>query len=173
MSRRTWFGTGLPGKRGGRGPFALAIAALAVTVLITACPTGDEGPAGPSAGDRDVRTLNNVSVPFRYVPAGSFQRDGTTTNITVISQGYWMGETEVTQELFQKVMGTNPSYFDGTSGGSSYAKDTPTGEAQTQWPVELVSWYDAIAFCNKLSLAKRERPGVQRDRCYRLGKSCL
>jgi formylglycine-generating enzyme required for sulfatase activity len=95
-------------------------------------------------GERDVRILSGVSVPFRYVPAGSFQRDDTTTNITDITRGYWMGETEVTQELFQKVMGINPSY-----GSSSPA----TGETQNRRPVERINWYTVIAFCNKLSLA--------------------
>ena len=43
--------------------------------------------------------------------------------------------TEVTQKLYKEVMGENPSY---------YSK----GENN---PVECVSWYDAIYFCNKLS----------------------
>jgi formylglycine-generating enzyme required for sulfatase activity len=68
-----------------------------------------------------------------------------------------MSETEVTQELFHAVMGENPSYFDGSSGGSP-AKDTPAGETQNRRPVERVSWYDAIAFCNKLSLAAGKAP---------------
>jgi formylglycine-generating enzyme required for sulfatase activity len=101
------------------------------------------------------RTLNGVNVPFRYVPAGSFmlRQDGTATSppdlTMTISQGYWMGETEVTQELFQAVMGTNPSNF--TSGAAS-------GEIQNRRPVEKVNWYDAIAFCNKLSLAAGKDP---------------
>jgi formylglycine-generating enzyme required for sulfatase activity len=45
-----------------------------------------------------------------------------------------MGKYEVTQAEYQAVMGTNPSYFKG---------DT--------LPVEQVSWYDAINYCNALS----------------------
>jgi formylglycine-generating enzyme required for sulfatase activity len=114
-------------------------------------------------GTQSIRTINSVNVPFRYVPAGSFmlRQDGsgnTPPDLTmIITQGYWMGETEVTQELFQAVMGTNPSYFDGTAGGTP-AKDTPAGETQNRRPVENVSWYDAIAFCNKLSLADGKEP---------------
>ena len=51
------------------------------------------------------------------------------------------GKTEVTQELYESVMGENPSKFKGANN-----------------PVECVSWYDAIYFCNKLSVAKGYKP---------------
>ena len=61
---------------------------------------------------------------------------------------YLIGETEVTQELWTAVMGTNPSNFDGTSG-----KEAAPDEEQGKRPVENINWYHAIAFCNKLSIA--------------------
>ena len=50
-------------------------------------------------------------------------------------------KTEVTQELYESIMGENPSVFIGQN-----------------YPVECVSWYDAIYFCNKLSVAKGYEP---------------
>ena len=66
---------------------------------------------------------------------------------TVSLSAYLIGETEVTQELWQAVMGNNPSDFDGSSG-----KEPAGDEAQGKHPVESVNWYHAIAFCNKLSI---------------------
>ncbi|MFT5454472.1 MAG: sulfatase modifying factor 1 [Myxococcota bacterium] len=53
-----------------------------------------------------------------------------------LTRGFWILESEVTQGLYQEVMGTNPS---------SNSECGPT------CPVEEVNWYDAIAFCNRLS----------------------
>ncbi len=51
-----------------------------------------------------------------------------------LTQGFWLGETVVTQALWQVVMGTNPS--------------TIKGE---QLPAERVSWHDAQSFCQRLN----------------------
>ena len=60
---------------------------------------------------------------------------------------YFIGETEVTQELWQAVMGNNPSWFKGSS-------NPPDGdEEQEKRPVENMDWYKAISFCNELSKA--------------------
>ena len=62
---------------------------------------------------------------------------------TVTLSPYSIGKYEVTQELFEAVMGKNPSNF----------KDSPAdGETQELRPVESISWYHAIVFCNRLSI---------------------
>jgi formylglycine-generating enzyme required for sulfatase activity len=43
-------------------------------------------------------------------------------------------------------MGINPSYFHGGTG-----REPAPGEVQERRPVEMVTWFDAIEFCNKLS----------------------
>ena len=58
---------------------------------------------------------------------------------------YWMAEGEVTQELYELVMGTNTSCFQGPS------KPPASGEIQERRPVEQVNWYEAVAFCNELT----------------------
>ena len=54
---------------------------------------------------------------------------------SVTLSDYYIGETEVTQELWAAVMGTNPSHFTGN----------------TQRPVEQVSWDDCQTFISKLN----------------------
>ena len=70
---------------------------------------------------------------------------------TVTLSPYSIGKYEVTQELFEAVMGENPSSF----------KDSPAdGEIQEYRPVEKISWYYAVVFCNKLSAL------IGFDKCY-------
>jgi formylglycine-generating enzyme required for sulfatase activity len=58
-------------------------------------------------------------------------------------------------ELYEAVVGTNPSLF---HGGSGRELDTANGvlEIQGRRPVENVTWFDAVYFSNKLS----ERAGL-------------
>ena len=73
---------------------------------------------------------------------------GKKTNLddfagTQVINAYEIAKHEVTQELYMAVMGANPSSF----------KNNPaSGEVQEKRPVENVSWYDAVYFCNKLSM---------------------
>ena len=61
--------------------------------------------------------------------------------VKIPGTNFEMSKTEVTQELYESIMGENPSYFKGANN-----------------PVERVSWCDAIYFCNKLSVAKGYEP---------------
>ena len=45
-------------------------------------------------------------------------------------------------------MGYNPNFFNGEPGVTPSA-----GEKQSKRPVDQVCWYDAIIFCNKLSIS--------------------
>ena len=69
-----------------------------------------------------------------------------------LTQDFFMGKYEVTQAEYEAVTGTNPSFF-------TIANNSPVaaGETDARRPVEQVSWYDAVEFCNKLS----EKEGLQ------------
>ncbi|UTC92058.1 formylglycine-generating enzyme family protein [Treponema denticola] len=131
---------------------------LAAGVLLTGCPTGQ----GKSGGGESSEVTPNTPVDKTYtVGAVEFTMKGIAAvdaqlgdnaynnnkPHTVSLSAYLIGETEVTQELWQEVMGNNPSNFNGSSG-----KEPAVGETQGKRPVENVNWYHAIAFCNKLSI---------------------
>jgi formylglycine-generating enzyme required for sulfatase activity/serine/threonine protein kinase len=71
-----------------------------------------------------------------------------------ISRRFYLGAYQVTQEQYEKVMGVNPSHFRKVGGCDTRV-----------FPVENVSWEDAMAFCRKLSELPAEK---QRGRVYRL-----
>ena len=83
-------------------------------------------------------------------PAGEFghEPDEAQHQVT-LSHDFEIMETEVTQRRFEDVMGYNPGYF-------------PVIGSGTNRPVEQVSWFDALAFTNRLSLADGFTP------CYTL-----
>jgi len=73
-----------------------------------------------------------------------------------LSAGFNMGKYMVTQRQYQKVMGTNPSSFPANTSG-----DVERAEFPGHLPVERVSWYDALVFCNKLSILHGFEPVYQ------------
>ncbi len=107
------------------------------------------------------KMLKDHSKPDSYAPpgnwvmvaAGKFKMGSPSTELcrekgtaketqheVTLTNGFEISTTEVTQGQFKSVMGYNPSHF--TSCG-------------TNCPVEQVSWYHAVSYCNKLSdLAK-------------------
>jgi len=70
-----------------------------------------------------------------------------------LTNGFYMGKYIVTQEQYLAVMGVNPSSFHEGDG-----REPVSGEIQKKRPVNMVSWYDAIVFCNKLSIMSKLTP---------------
>jgi formylglycine-generating enzyme required for sulfatase activity/serine/threonine protein kinase len=78
-----------------------------------------------------------------------------------ITEPFCLGTYLVTQGEYQRVMGVNPSEFSAT--GKS--KDKVAGQDTKRFPVEMVSWDDALEFCRKLSEMPEEKAA---GRSYRL-----
>jgi formylglycine-generating enzyme required for sulfatase activity len=95
--------------------------------------------------------IGEEEVRFRWCPPGSFPRgspsdeegryDDERQHAVELRKGFWLAEHPVTQALWESVMGSNPSYFEGGS-----------------LPVEQVSWRDVKRF---LSQANDASPGLR------------
>jgi len=105
----------------------LLVAGLVVSV---ACSDDDDG-ADPA------------SFTMKSIPAGSYTMGDASNSHetnerparTVSVKAFYMSQLEVSQALYQQVMGENPSKNKGDN-----------------LPVESMTWYDALKFCNALSV---------------------
>ena len=109
--------------------------------------SSDNGNGGTPAfdGKDKVFTVNGVSFKMIAVKGGTFTMGATSEQTGAISDespthsvtlsDYYIGETEVTQELWNAVMGSNPSNLTGNM----------------QCPVEQVSWNDCQTFISRLN----------------------
>ena len=70
-----------------------------------------------------------------------------------ITKAFYLGRYLVTQEEYQRVVGNNPSEFSATG----QHKDQVAGQDTKRFPVENVSWGDAVEFCRKLSEMPEEK----------------
>jgi formylglycine-generating enzyme required for sulfatase activity len=93
-----------------------------------------------------VRENPKDGLAYVWIPPGRFNMgcsqgdsecsdDEKPSHPVSISKGFWMGQTEVTQDAYQRVMGQNPSHFNGA-----------------QRPVEQVTWNQASDYCGKVAL---------------------
>ncbi|MFO0819474.1 MAG: SUMF1/EgtB/PvdO family nonheme iron enzyme [Pirellulales bacterium] len=114
---------------------------------------------------------NSIGMKLAYIPPGEFQMgspedeaersDRELQHRVRITRGFHLGVYEVTQGEYERVMGANPSHFSLAGDG----KTEVTGVDTSRFPVERVSWEDAVEFCRKLSSLPAERAA---GRSYRL-----
>ena len=100
--------------------------------------------SSPSGSAVETITVKGVSFNMVRVDGGTFQMGATSEQKDpyddekpahqVTLSGYYIGETEVTQGLWEAVMGNNPSNFKGAN-----------------LPVESVSWDDCQTFVQQLN----------------------
>jgi formylglycine-generating enzyme required for sulfatase activity len=97
---------------------------------------------------------------YVFIPPGNFimgcspgdtecRSDERPPHAVQIANGFWLGQTEVTQAAWKKVKGGNPSYF-----------------KSDQLPVESVDWNDAADYCKTIGwrLPAEKRVGVRSPR---------
>ena len=108
-----------------------------------------QGPSWAESWGRDefglhaVFRVGGVEQRMRWIPAGeawtgSPAEEGGSAyeqppRLVLLTRGFWLADTPCTQELWQEVMGENPSRFVGP-----------------RRPVEQVSWEDVQRFCERL-----------------------
>ena len=154
----------------------MVIAAATVAVLNTFQPTKRQSPVAPittqiaeaevgvnassqirHSGETDqlIMIQNSIGMVLNLIPADSFSMgsdsgklDERPVHQVTLTKPFYIGVNEVTQDEYEGVMGANPSQFKGSN-----------------YPVERVSWDDAVVFCRKLSALPDEKKS---GRVYRL-----
>ena len=122
--------------------------------------------AGTKAGQ--VRDDNSLKLKLVWCPSGSFtmgsptcQRDRCSDEGPVnvrLTKGFWLGQHEVTQAEWRRVMRTAPwSGADPATYARWYVKE---GD---DYPASYVSWDDAQKFCEKLSETERRAGRLPAD----------
>lgn len=91
-----------------------------------------------------------ASEPEREPFLQEYGIDETQHEVT-LSQGFWIGRYEVTQEEYLAVTGTNPSSFAGDN-----------------LPVENLNWYDANSYCQQLTQQEQTAGRLPDGYVYRL-----
>ena len=103
---------------------------------------------GLTIDDVTLEKTSEVQVLSTAVDLSSLVVEGSSSEVFISGrsgeiQPFVMGQYEVTQQLYFAVMGKNPSY---------YKTGTEDEEPKAGGlPVEQMSWYDAVVFCNRLS----------------------
>jgi len=137
---------------GGTGPVATDTATGYVapepvpfhTIALASDSSYTSQTAAEGALPGEVREFTKLEIKFCWCPPGHF-RMGTSEDApqhllnerpveVTLSRGFWMQQTELTQNQYQQLMGCNPSFFRGEHN-----------------PVDSVTWDEATEFCRRLS----------------------
>ena len=154
------------GPRGGRASVACPHCGSMLSPSAKACPKCGEPTAAAGV------VINSIGMPIKPIAAGRFRMGASESDSAAsdeekpahtvdISEPFLIGVTEVTQEQFHTVMGSNPSAFSPNGVKHGAVEGLDTGGL----PVESVTWNEAVAFCDRLSEFPKER---EQGRAYRL-----
>jgi outer membrane protein assembly factor BamB len=116
--------------------------------------------------------VNSIGMKLALIPAGEFlmgspdsapdaAEDEKPQHRVRITEPFYLGVYEVTQEQYRRIMGAGASFYSPTGAG----KDKVAGLDTRRFPAEQVRWYDAAEFCRRLSALAEE---TQANHVYRL-----
>jgi formylglycine-generating enzyme required for sulfatase activity len=102
-------------------------------------PAPPPPPATIAPGTKKVNPKDGLT--YVWIPPGTFQMgcspgdtgcdgDEKPVHRVTLTKGFWLGQTPVTQQAYERVTGQNPSHFKGAD-----------------LPVETVNWDEAKAYC--------------------------
>ena len=124
--------------------FSLAFILFAAATLSAVGAFQDKGgqAASPKPGDTKVNSKDGLR--YRWIPPGNFTsgcsphdkdcyKDEFPNRKIILTKGFWLGETEVTQAAYERVTGDNPSVFQGAD-----------------LPVEMITWNAADSYCREI-----------------------
>ncbi|MFC4306928.1 formylglycine-generating enzyme family protein [Cohnella boryungensis] len=117
----------------------LGVFLLIAIAFISACSQDKPG------NNRDAERKNDGLVLIEGGTAANANSNYYGKDVTLSS--FYIGRYEVTQKEWQGIMGSNPSAFRGD-----------------HLPVEMVSWYDAVEYCNKRSINEGLTPYYHIDK---------
>jgi len=132
---------------------------IALYVVFCACllvSCGSSAPAGVAApASAPAVTAKIPEIPEMVLIKGGTFTMGSLPDETnsfhderpqheVTLANFYMSKYQITQKEWQEIMESNPSNFIGD-----------------ELPVEKVSWYDALVFCNKLSMKRKLNPAYR------------
>jgi formylglycine-generating enzyme required for sulfatase activity len=141
---------------GARFEIIALIAAIAFTTVACSKAAAQSAPGTRSTSSKIEMVQIKDGTFTMGSPATEPDRQNDETQHQVTLTGFRMGKYPVTQAQYEAVMGNNPSYFT-----TAVSPETSTANR----PVENVNWYDAIVFCNKLSMKEGLSPA------YRINES--
>lgn len=124
---------------------------------ITIAQSEKSNPGHNSPEQDFIETAAGLNMKMVYVEGGEFQMGATSEQGSdgdrdeqpvrrVKLDGYYIGECEVTQDQWEKVMGTSVSQQRNKAN-----RDWPLHGVGPDYPMYYVSWEEAMAFCQELS----------------------
>jgi serine/threonine protein kinase len=108
----------------------------------------------PNTGKLTPAFTNSLGMEFVLIPKGKSWLGGgggrPGDNEVEITEDFYLGKYQVTQEEWEKVTGVNPSHFSRNGAGKDVVTGIPDVDLK-RFPVEMVSWDDCRAFIDRLN----------------------